>query len=433
MVERPETAPYLEAFRDRIGAREPGWLEKSRKDALARFAELGFPSRREEAWRFSDLRPLASVSFPPAGAGTRATAEADIAPWRLAAPAHRIVLVDGRFVPALSDVGSLPKGAYLASTERALAERPDFLRDAASENSAARQSFAALNAAFFADGFVLALDPGTTLDRPVEVIHLSRADRPLSFHLRNLVVLGEKSSAKLVETFAGEGQGWTNVVTALQIGAGASLAHLRVQDEGAQSLHMSFYRAALARGATYESFALTLGARLSRHDVALRFDGPEASARLDGVFCLRGRQEATTATFVDHAAPQCVTRELWKGVVDDEAHGVFLGRIAVRPDAQKSDAQQVNRNLLLSRRAAVDTKPELEILADDVKCSHGATVGDLDEEALFYLRARGIEEDEARRMLIEAFAVDALEGVADAALKSHAAARLGRWLAREER
>jgi Fe-S cluster assembly protein SufD len=432
MVERPETAPYLEAFRDRNGVREPAWLGESRKAALARFAELGFPSRREEAWRFTDLRPLASSAFPPTCLGA-AAAETDIAPWRFAAPAHRVVLVDGRYAPDLSDVGSLPAGAYLASTERALAERPDFVRDAVSENPAARQSFAALNAAFFADGFVLALEPGTTLDRPVEVIHLSRADRPASFHLRNLVVLGEKSRAKLVETFAGEGQGWTNVVTTLRIGAGASLAHLRVQDEGAQSLHMSFYRAALAEGATYESFALTLGARLSRHDVALRFDGPEALARLDGVFCLRGRQEATTATFVDHAAPNCVTRELWKGVVDDEAHGVFLGRIAVRPDAQKSDAQQVNRNLLLSRRAAVDTKPELEILADDVKCSHGATVGDLDEEALFYLRARGLEEDAARRMLIEAFAMDALDGVADASLKSHAAARLGRWLAREER
>ena len=194
---------------------------------------------------------------------------------------------------------------------------------------------------------------------------------------------------------------------------------------------MSLYRVSLDRAARYETFALTLGARLSRHDIELRFDGSDGSCRLDGAYCLRGEQEATNATFVDHAAPHCTTRELYKGVVEDRAHGVFLGRIAVRPDAQKTDAQQVNRNLLLGRRAAVDTKPELEILADDVKCSHGATIGDLDEEALFYLRARGIPETEARRLLIEAFAADALDGMSDAALRAHLAVHLGRWLARE--
>ena len=163
---------------------------------------------------------------------------------------------------------------------------------------------------------------------------------------------------------------------------------------------------------------------MGRHDVLVRYDGPDAACSLNGAFLLRGDQETTTATFVDHAVPGCTTRELYKGVVEDRAHGVFLGRIAVRPDAQRTDAQQVNRNLLLGRRATIDTKPELEILADDVKCSHGATVGDLDEESLFYLRARGIPEAEARRMLIEAFAAETLERVEDRALRDHLAAHI---------
>lgn len=430
MVTASETAPYVEAFRARPGSREPGWLAQGRARSLARFAELGFPSRREEAWRFTDLRPLQLAPFPPRE-GQGPALRGDLTPWRFAGPSYRIVLVGGRFAPELADLSALPHGAYLAATSVALAERPLLVEHALAEDERANKPFASLNAAFFADGFVLALDAGVALDRPVEVVHLAHADAPASFHLRNVVALGEGSRASLVETFCGSGPAWTNVVTALRLGPELSLAHARLQNESEDALHMSLYRVSLDRAARYETFALTLGARLSRHDIELRFDGSDGSCRLDGAYCLRGEQEATNATFVDHAAPHCTTRELYKGVVEDRAHGVFLGRIAVRPDAQKTDAQQVNRNLLLGRRAAVDTKPELEILADNVKCSHGATIGDLDEEALFYLRARGIPETEARRLLIEAFAADALDGMSDAALRAHLAVHLGRWLARE--
>lgn len=428
MVTHPDTAAYLNAFRGRSAAAEPGWLAARREAALARFATLGFPSRREEAWRFTDLRPLQRVPFPPAAAMGSA-ARAELAPWRFAGASHRIVLVDGRFDPELSEIGAVPKGAWLGSTARALAERPELVEAAHGESDeTGRQPFASLNAALFADGFVLSLDPGVALERPVEVIHLGRATAPCSFHLRSLVSLGAGSRAQLIETFSGEGEYWTNAVLAIRAADGASLRHVRVEDEGRASVHFALTRAALDRGAQYDAFTLTLGGRLARQDILVRFDGPEATCRLDGAFLLRGDQEATTATFVDHAAPGCTTRELFKGVVDDRAHGVFLGRVAVRPDAQRSDAQQTNRNLLLSRRAAVDTKPELEILADDVKCSHGATVGDLDEAALFYLRARGIPEAEARRILIEAFAMEALDRV-EGPLRDHLAAHLQRWLA----
>lgn len=428
MVTQSETAPYLDAFRARRHAAEPHWLATGREAALARFAELGFPTRRDEAWRFTDLRPLQARAFQPASAASRDTQAAPQA-LRYAGACHRLVLVDGRFAADLSEIGPLPPGAWLASTAATLAERPELVERALAEDTPARQPFAALNAAFFADGFVLALEPDVVLDRPVEIVHLARPTEPCSLHLRSAVVLGAGSRATLIESFAGEGEYWTNAVTELRLGAGSSLAHARIQDESAHALHFALARATLDRTARYDSFTLTLGARLSRQDIFVRFDGADGECRLDGAYCLRRQQEATTATFVDHAAPGCTTRELFKGVIDDRAHGVFLGRIAVRPDAQKSDAQQLNRNLLLSRRAAVDTKPELEILADDVKCSHGATVGDLDEEALFYLRSRGITADDARRLLIEAFATETLERVEDRAARDHLAAHLGRWLA----
>ena len=428
MVAHPETSPYLEAFRARAVAAEPSWLAGRREAALGRFAALGFPTRREEAWRFSDLRPLAQHAFPPASAAGMAAPDA-LAPWRLAGPTHRVVIVDGRFAPDLSEIGTLPPGAWLGSTARALAERPALVEAALCESDdAGAQPFAALNAAFFADGFVLALDPGVVLEHPVEVIHLGRAATPRSFHVRSAVLLEAASRASVVETFAGAGAYWTNAVASIRLGAGATLRHVRVQEEDRQAIHIALVRAALAQGAAYEAFALTIGAGLGRHDILVRFDGPDGVCRLDGAFLLRGQQESTTATFVDHAAPGCTTRELFKGVVDDRAHGVFLGRIAVQQDAQRSDAQQLNRNLLLGRRAVIDTKPELEIFADDVKCSHGATVGDLDEESLFYLRARGIAEAEARRILIEAFAAETLERV-DGTVRERLAAHIARWLA----
>ena len=428
MAVHPETAPYLDAFRARDGGAEPRWLAERRAAAIERFAALGFPTRREEAWRFNDLRPL-QRGFAPGRGAARGTAD-DIAPWRLAGAAHRLVLVDGRFDAGLSDLGDVPAGTWLASTARTLAERPQLVEtalDAADE--AGRQPFAALNAALFADGFVLALEPGVALARPVEIIRLSRVAAPASFHTRNAIVLGAGSSARVVETSCGSGAYWSNAVTAVRLGAGATLAHAQLQDEGAEAIHLALTRAALAQDARYDAFALALGARLARQEILARFDGEGGACGIDGAFLVRGEQEATIATFVDHAAPGCTTRELVKGVAEDRAHGVFLGRIAVRPEGQKTDAQQMSRNLLLSRRAAIDTKPELEILADDVKCSHGATVGDLDADALFYLRARGIAEADARRLLVEAFAAETLDRVADRSIRDLLATHLGRWLA----
>ncbi len=429
-IVKPETAPYLAAFRDRArDAAEPDWLAAKREAALARFAELGFPTRREEAWRFTDLRPLQRQAFPPAaGAGAEEGLSLGLAP-----AGHRIVLRNGRFAPALCRIGDLPAGVWLASTARTARERPELLRAAfdASDSEGA-QPFASLNAALYADGFVLALEDDAALDAPVEIVHIGRAGGHGQY-LRNLVALGAGSRAEILERWMGDGVGFANVVTQFALGPGASLRHVKIQDESPDAIHFALHRAALAAKAQFQSFTLTLGARLSRQDTLVTLAGEGAQLILDGAYLLRGDQEATTATFVDHAAPGGTTRELFKGVVEDRAHGVFLGRIAVRPEAQRTDAHQLNRNLLLSRRAAVDTKPELEILADDVKCSHGATVGDLDETALFYLRSRGIPEAEARRILIESFVLEALERIENRQLREHLVQNVQRWLATERK
>lgn len=426
---KAETAPYIEAFRARPLLAEPSWLTARREAALARFAELGFPTRRQEMWRFTDLRPLQRGIFPPA------PAESAAGPLRLdaqglAGAAHRLVFVNGRFAPDLSAIGDLPRGAWLASTAATFKARPDLLEQALDETDRlGGQPFAALNAAFFSDGFILSLDPGVVLGAPLEIIHVGRAEGSPSLHLRNAVLLGAGSRATIFESFVGEGVYWTNAVSIMRLAEGARLDHAKLQDEGREAIHFAANRAVLAAGARFDSFLLTLGARLSRHDTLAAINGEGGECGLNGAYLLRGEQEATMATFVDHAAPGGTTREVFKGVVEERAHGIFLGKIAVRPHAQKTNAHQLNRNLLLSPRAVVDTKPELEILADDVKCSHGATIGDLDENALFYLRARGITEAEARRMLIEAFATDALDTVENIGIRAHLADRLQGWLA----
>jgi Fe-S cluster assembly protein SufD len=429
-VVKGETAPYLEAFRTRPSADEPAWLEAHREAALRRFSELGFPTRRQEAWRFTDLRPLQRAAFLPAAAADAAVAPETLARYLLKEAAHRLVFVNGRFAPAFSLVGALPAGAWLASIGRTLVERPHLVEAALDRSDdAGGQPFATLNAAFFVDGYVLALAPGVVLDRPVQILHVATAMTPQSMHLRNLVLLEANSRTGLIESFLGEGAYWTNAVTVLGLDERAELRHVKLQDEGSEAIHVALARARLAQDAHYESFVLTLGGRLARHDTLALIAGERAQCRINGAYLLRREQEATNATFIDHAAPEGVTRELWKGVAEDRAHGVFLGRIAVRPEAQKTDAEQLNRNLLLSPRATIDTKPELEILADDVKCSHGATVGDLDEDALFYLRTRGITEAEARLMLIDAFAAEAIATVGEGALRQHLTGHVQRWLA----
>jgi Fe-S cluster assembly protein SufD len=432
---KPEARPYLDAFGSGDPgrrAREPDWLAGHRGRSLARFAELGFPSRRSEAWRYLDLRGLEEVPMLPAGAMRvvpGVATRAQLAEVGFSEAAYRLVLVDGRFAPELSAVEGLSPGVWLGGMATAITERPDLVRSAIEAPLDAARPFGALNAAFFTDGFVLDVAPGVDLDRPVEIVHLASGATGGSLHTRSLVAIGVGSRASVFETFAGLRSYWRNDVVELRLAAGAELARVALVEEAVKALHIGEMLAVLGRTSRLTSFVMLLGGRTVRHEATVRSEGEATHCALVGAFVLSGRQEMNIVTTVDHAAPGGETREVFKGVAAGRAHGAFQGRITVRPGAQKVDAHQLSRNLVLSPRAAIDTKPELEIYADDVKCSHGAAVGDLDEAALFYLRTRGIGREEARHILIEAFVREAVELVGSPQLREHLLSRLARRLA----
>lgn len=434
---KAEARPYLEAFGrgSSLGDQhEPDWLTGYRKASLARFAETGFPSRRGEAWRYIDLRPLEERPMLPVRTVDQAAISAavrdQLAEIGLAGPTCRLVLVDGRLAPGLSTFERLPKGVWFGSTAAAIAERPDLIRSSLETPPPdPARAFTALNAALFTDGFVLDIAPGVAFERPFEIVHLVSGGTEASLHTRSLVVAGEGSRAAVIESFTGAGAYWRNDVVELRLAPSAELARAVLVEESAEALHFGEAHATLDTLSRLSSFVLLLGGRTVRRDITVRSEGEKSRCDLAGAFLLSGRQEANILTTVDHAAPGGETRENFKGVATERAHGAFQGRITVRPGAQKVDAHQMSRNLVLSPRAAIDTKPELEIYADDVKCSHGAAVGDLDEAALFYLRARGIPNAVARRMLVEAFVHEAVELVEPAPIREHLLSRIARRLA----
>ena len=417
---------HLERFAE-LKARLPGrsvpWLMRAREDAAERFAALGLPTMKDEAWHYTNLAGLAKAALAPTPEALGAPAELP----RFSGDGARLVFVGGRYRPDLSDRTRLPSNVVIAPLGEAMDRNPELieshLRQGAPENS-----LSALNTALMTDGVVIRIPRGTRLDAPVHVVVLGAAGQAV--HLRILVTAEAASSATVIEHYLGRGAdpSWTNVVTQLAIEERAALRHVKIQDETEAAFHTAKLEAAVAAGASFDSFVLAKGGRLARHEIETALNGEGAGCRLYGVTLARARQHIDNTTVIDHKAPGCTSDELYRAVLDGEARAVFQGRIVVRKGAQKTNAHQLNENLLLSERAAVDTKPELEIHADDVKCGHGATAGALDEQALFYLRARGIGRQRATGMLIEAFVsdlVDRAEGEDVRALLSEA---VGGWL-----
>jgi Fe-S cluster assembly protein SufD len=428
---KPEVRPYLGAPLGRAG--EPDWLVRHRRQALRHFAEQGFPSRRGEAWRYLDLRPLAEAPLLPARPAHIAHSEAATAlltEFGFPVPAARLVLLDGVFAPALSHAERLPAGVFFRSTAAAVGDRPGLVEAALDAFAADRDhAFAALNAAHFSDGFVLETDAGVELGEPIEIVHLALGREPASLHTRSLVRLGAQSRVRLIESFAGAGHYWRNDAVAADLGVGAAFERAVLVEEAVDAVHLAALSATLGPQARFDSTLLLLGGGRMRQELWVRCAGEGTRCGLYGAFLAGDRQEANILTDVDHQTVRGETREVFRGVAAGRGHGAFQGRITVAPGAQKTDAHMLSRNLLLGARAAIDTKPELEIFADDVKCSHGAAVGDLDEAALFYLLARGIPREDARRMLIEAFVREAVDTVEPATLREHLRGRLERRVA----
>ncbi|MCW5773312.1 MAG: Fe-S cluster assembly protein SufD, partial [Rhodospirillaceae bacterium] len=346
---------------------------------------------------------------------------------------NRVVFVNGRLRDDLSSLRQLSPGIELLSFAEALKSRPQLVEaQLGKAPGLATHPFAALNAAFAADGYVLHIAPDTKAEAPIEILWIgSGADKPPVYHPRNLIIAGRGAHATVIEHHVGLciGAYFSDSVTEISLGEDAVLRHCKVQDESREAFHMAATGARLGEGAHLDSFVFSIGGRLARNEIHVALGGRRAQCRLNGAYLARGEQLIDHTTVIDHLVPETASRELYKGVLDGRARGVFQGKIVVHPGAQKTDGQQMKRALLLSDRAEIASKPELEINADDVKCSHGATAGELDDASLFYLRSRGIPEAEARRLLVEAFLNEVIDAVALAGMRLTLEHNISRWMA----
>lgn len=415
-----EKSGYLEHFA-RLGRGSqgggPSWLKALRNGAIESFARQGFPTTRQEEWRFTNSAPIASIPFCPSGPLRKgALTVSDISRYTVCeARCTQLVFLNGAYCETLSTVKFPPKGVRIANLAGALESEPELIeRYLARSVSPERNAFTALNTAFFSDGAFVYIPPGTIMQDPVHLLYLSTSTPDPAFSVpRSLIVLGEGSQASIVESYAGLDAGlyFTNSVTEVFVGPNCTADHYKLQRESGSAFHIAACHVTQDRDSRYASHSLSLGGALVRNDINIVLNGTGADCELNGLYVTKGRQHVDNHTEIDHARPQCTSRELYKGILDDMSTGVFNGRMRVRKDAQKTNAKQANRNLLLSKNAVINTTPQLEILADDVKCTHGATIGRLNEDELFYLRSRGIEEEAARTLLTYAFASELLAAV----------------------
>lgn len=419
----PARNHYLGEFM-RVAETLPGadvpWLGRLRAAAIDRFAQRGFPTRHDEEWKYTNLAALENHPFfvntaRPDSHAARALAGS----LALGGEAgHVLVFHNGHYLPSLSSPGKLPDGVRLCSLADALSAEPELLEPWLWDE-APQSAFGALNAAFMSDGAFLHLSRGTVLEAPVHLLFISTASGTMC-HGKNIIVAEEGAAATVIEHHAGaEGALYfNNVVTRIFAGAGAAIVHHKLQQEARAAFHVAGVHAFQQRDSRFESHAFSLGAALARNDITTTFDAPGSEATLNGLYLVDGSRHVDSHTRIDHRKPHCTSREHYRGVLDGAAHAVFNGKIVVHPGAQKTSAFQANHNLLLSRDVEIDTKPELEIYADDVKCNHGATVGQLDEKQLFYLRSRGIDEAVARGLLVHAFAQELIERIRAGALRT---------------
>lgn len=409
-------------FAEREAAGDPPWLHALRKQAIARFAETGFPTRDDEAWRYTNLGPIARTPFEIAAPASAVIGRADLE--RLSFPVFAcsvFVFVNGRFAPSLSApralAGGIQVGNLAAALPSPLCPLEGHLGSLARPDEGA---LVALNTAFFTDGVMLHVPAGVEIETPIHVVYLSvPGERATISYPRTLVVAGRGSRATVVEDFVslGGGVAFTNAVCEIALAEGSAVEHVSLQREHEDAAHLGAIRVRQARDSRYKAHGISLGGRLTRNDVLAILDGPGADCELNGFYVASDAQHVDNHTTIDHARPQGTSREFYKGVLDDRARGVFSGKVIVRPGAQKTSAQQTNKNLLLSADAEIDSKPQLEIFADDVRCSHGSSIGQLDEDALFYLRARGIDLATARSLLMRAFSAEITARIGIGALR----------------
>ncbi len=411
------TEPLVNYFSRVESLAQPAWQLALRQAGLARFVELGIPTLAHEDWRFTNLAPLTKLPLEP-WTETAVTPEVEAllaSQMFTKLPGSRLVFINGQYSTALSHLAPLPAGVRVSHLGAALTSDPDFIKaqlgaSALTENN----PFTALNQAFFLDGGFIHVPAGVAVAEPVQFIHLTTAGKSgATIQPRNLIVAGANSKLTVIESYLAVKNAayFTNTVTELVAGENATVEFVKYQGEAADAFHIGMIGAHLGRASNVRIHSFALGAKLSRTNIRTNLAGEGLECVLNGLYLTGGEQLADHHMIVEHAQPHCASHEYFNGILDDKSRGVFHGRILVREIAQKTDAKQTNKNLLLSDDATADTKPQLEIYADDVKCTHGATIGQLNQESIFYLRSRGIGTETARRMLIHAFAGEIIERV----------------------
>ena len=415
-----------EQLRAQASEREPVWLAQLREDGWASFNAKGFPTTHDEDWRFTNLTALKSTSFGRAATGEISVSPAQINPYRMPGACCQLVLVNGHFAPGLSDLGSLPEGLLVCSLKRAIDCGREGCAPEGIEQHLGRYAdmgrdvFTALNTALWEDGAYLRIRSGAVLEQPIHLLYVSAgAGAAIVTHPRTLIIAEDASQAAIVEDYVSLGSeaAFANSLTELAAGQNAIISHFLVERENLASFNVSTLRVEQSRSAQVDSHSILLGGGLVRNNVHPVLNGEGAECLINGLFVGAGGQHMDNYMLVEHAQPHCSSRQFYNGILTGSARGVFHGRIVVAKDAQKTDAKQTNRNLLLSDNARIDTKPQLEIYADDVKCTHGATIGHIDENQLFYLRTRGFAETDARNLLLYAFAAECLDRMKESAAR----------------
>ena len=396
------------------------WVLAARQSAFERFTLHGFPTRREEEWKYTDVSMISRrTSLAPDNIPPEPSSDARLLAWTLANEnMHVMVFVNGHYDPTLSKIDDLPHGVRLESLEDIL-NSADELPEAFFKQQLEHTVFSALNNAFTTGGTVLLLPPDTVLDKPIYLLFIA-SGHGVAIYPRNIIIAGENSRAKVIEHYMGtlDAHNFTNAITQISLGAGAEIEHCKLLQEGPAATHIAGIHAEQSADSHFISHSFALGGHLGRNDITSKLLGKGCHCLLNGLYMLDERQHMDHHTSIDHLSPEGISQEYYRGVIDGSAHGVFNGKVMVHAGAIKTNAHQANHNLLLSRQAEVDTKPQLEIFADDVKCTHAATVGQLDDDSLFYLRSRGIDADLARSVLIYGFADDIINRVGVPYLRS---------------
>jgi len=390
-----------------------GPLLPLRKAGLARFAERGFPTTHDEDWRFTSLKPLIDLPFlPTIEPESQALSQTQINGITFSQhDTDRLIFIDGHFSSDLSLISDQSDGVVVSNLASCLTKLENKI---GSLSATDKNPFIALNDAFFTDGALIRIPPNRRLAKPIHLVFLSTAHEDgQATHIRNWIEAGANAQGSIIESHLSLGQSAasTNIVTETCVDAGANLEHIKFQDQSDSAIHLASLHSELSNDARYSFHSFALGAQLSRNNLRMRLIKPGIECVLNGLYMTRADQLADHHMIVDHEAPDCDSHEYFNGILDDQSQGVFHGRILVQPDAQKTDAKQTNKNLILSDNATANTKPQLEIYANDVKCTHGATIGQLDHDAIFYLRARGLDTKTARHMLMHGFAAEIVDRI----------------------